>query len=92
MRFFHSIRDLHSDINSLFDPEGPPRNSLLQRFPFQELHDNKGLSSLFAEIENGADVGMIQCGDCAGLSMKPFQGSRVLDQIFREKFYSDEPV
>ena len=46
----------------------------LQRFPTQQLHDEVGLPFLFADIVDGANVGVIQGGGGPGLAQEAFVG------------------
>ena len=50
---------------------------LLQRFPAQQLHHEIGLPFPLAHVVDGADVGMVQGGDCPGLAEEALTG--VLD-------------
>ena len=47
---------------------------LLQRFPVQQLHHQVGLPFLLADVVDGADVGVVQGGDCPGLAQKAPMG------------------
>ena len=46
----------------------------LQRLASQQLHHQVGLSVLFADVVNGADVGVVQGGGCPGLAQKALMG------------------
>ena len=47
---------------------------LLQRLAAQQLHDQVGLSVLFAHIVDGADVGVVQGGGRPGLAQEALMG------------------
>jgi len=36
------------------------RNAVLERYPVQKLHGDKGLGFVFADLVNCADIGMVQ--------------------------------
>ena len=48
----------------------------LQRFPAQQLHDEIGLPFLFADVVDGADVGMIKGGGGPGLAQEALVESK----------------
>ncbi len=57
-------------------------DAVLQSHALQKFHDDEGFAVLFADVVNCADVGMVQCRSCPGLTPKSFQclaiGSQVL--------------
>jgi hypothetical protein len=55
-----------------------PRQPLLQRLAFQQLHRNKRLAFVFVNVVDGADTGMIQCGGGAGLALEALEGLAVV--------------
>ncbi len=55
-----SIGNLNSQIQYLIRLKGLVLNAVLERLAFQVLHDNERLTSMFTNVVDGADVGMIQ--------------------------------
>jgi hypothetical protein len=51
---------------------------VLQRPTIQKLHRNEVLTVLLADVVNGADVVVIQCGCGFGFAAKSFQGLTVM--------------
>ena len=45
-----------------------------ERLAAKQLHDQVGLSVLFAYIVNGTDVGVVQCGRCPGFAQETLMG------------------
>ena len=64
------ISDFRSQVQHLFKLQGLARNAVLQRRTLQILHGNERLPVRFADIMNGANVGMIQRRGCLRLSLK----------------------
>ena len=58
-----SVRDLHGDIENLPDVVG-----WAHRLTVHVLHHDV----VFADVVNLRDVRMVQCGNCAGLTLEAF--------------------
>jgi len=65
-----AVRHVCSDSQKDLQFHRVPGNRALQSFPFQILHDGEGFAVLFANVLNGAYVGMIQRGSNLGLTTK----------------------
>jgi hypothetical protein len=63
---------------------------VLERGAVEELHDEEGAVVFFADVVNGADVGMIQRGRGLGFAAEPFQRLAVLRKIFGEELQGNE--
>ena len=48
-------------------------DQMLERRAVEELHDDEGASVFFADVVDGADVGMIQRGRGLGFALKALQ-------------------
>ena len=79
------IRKLRAQVQYVFDRERSALNHLLERLSFQKLHDNEGLSVIFSNFVDRADVRMVQCGCSAGFTPKAFQSLRVLCHVLRKE-------
>ena len=55
-----SVRNLHTDLENLLGFEGLASNALLQAFPFQPFHDDKGMAIVILNVVDRADVGVVQ--------------------------------
>src|ERR1700747_996614 len=62
---------------------------MLQRHTIEILHGNKGPVTMFPNLINGADVGMVQSGRSTRLSPEALQYLRVFCHILRQEFQSD---
>src|SRR5271156_2665199 len=62
-----------------------PRDAMLKGYAFKKLHDDEGTSILFADVIDGADVGVIERGCGAGFAAKAFQSLTVPGQVFGKK-------
>ncbi len=60
----------------------PSRNSMAM----------KACAVLLADIVNGADIGMVQCGRGLGFALETGQGLRVASNIFGQEFQRDKAV
>ena len=65
---------------------------VLQGHAIQKLHGDEGLAILFADVVNGADVGMVERGSGLGLALKALQRLAVLGDIVGQKLQGDEAV
>jgi hypothetical protein len=59
---------------------------MLQGFAVEELHRNEMLAFLLADVVNGADVRVIQCGCSLRFSAEPFQRSGVVEHFGGQEF------
>ena len=67
-------------------------DAVLQGQAIQILHGDEGLAILFADVVNGADVGMVERGSRLGLAAKALERLAVLGHIFGEKLQGDEAI
>jgi hypothetical protein len=63
---------------------------MLHGYALQELHRDELTILMTADFIDGADVGVVQGGGGAGFPAEPLQGLRVLGNIVRKEFQSDE--
>src|SRR5437879_11436220 len=84
-----TVRDLNSNIEQLIDSHALTVNALFQAHAFQQLHDDKGLSIVLADLVNGADVRVVQRSGSAGLPQKSLHRGFVFDSFFREELEGD---
>src|SRR5271165_1548716 len=65
---------------------------MLQRLPLEIFHDDEGEAALFANVVDGADVGVIKRRGGLRLAAKTAQRSGVADHVIGKKFKCDEAV
>jgi hypothetical protein len=61
-----------------------------QGLPLRILHSDEGLAFILADLVDGTDMGMVQSGGGARLTLKAFQSLAVLGKVFGEELQGDE--
>src|SRR6202035_5819490 len=74
------------------DFDGPPCDAMFQSQAFEEFHGDKGLTILFANVINSANVRMVQGGCRLRLALKAGQRLRVTGDFFGQELESNEAV
>ena len=69
-----------------------PGDQVLQRHAIQELHGDEHAAVFFADVINGADVGMVQRRSGLRLAPEAFQRLRVLRDVVGQELEGDETV
>jgi len=81
---FQCIRDLPGDANSLINGNRPSFDSVSERRPFDQLHD-QGVSVVGVfESVNRSDVRVIERGEDFGFALKPGHSFSIACERFRE--------
>ena len=65
---------------------------MLQRLAFQKLHRDESFSAFFANVVDGADVGMIESRGRLRFPPEPGQRLRVARYVFWQELERDEAV
>ncbi len=65
-------------------------DTVLQRRAFQELHGDKRLALMIADLINGADVRVVERRRSARLAPQPFQRRSIPSQFRWKEFQSNE--
>ena len=86
VRGVERIGDFGGDLQQLLEMDRPARDAMLQRLAFEEFHHEEGVALIFADIVDGADVGIVQRGGGAGFAAEAFQSLRIAGSLIREKF------
>jgi hypothetical protein len=63
---------------------------VLERAPLEKLQNDEGLAVVLSNLENRADVRVIECRGGASFALESFQRLPVFGQFFWEKFERDE--
>ena len=66
------------------DLERTAVDAVLQGHAFEKLHGDEGLAVVFADLVDGADVGMVQRRGGAGFALEALERLRVLGNDLRE--------
>jgi len=56
------------------------------------IHGDECFRIVLADVVNGANIGMIQCGGCLRFALETRQGLRIFGNFVRQKFESDESM
>ncbi len=67
-------------------------DTVLKGQAVEKLHDDKRMPIVPADLVNGTDVGMIECGCGLGLALKAGESLRILGYIVGQKFEGDKAV
>jgi hypothetical protein len=86
------VGEVDAERKEGFHFQGAPGDVVLQRRAFQKLHGNVRFSILFADVVDGADVGMIQGRRCLGFALKPGERLWVSCDVFGEELERDETM
>ena len=65
---------------------------MLQGLAVEKLHGDEGLAIFFADVVNGADVGMVQCGSGLGFALKAGERLRVAGNFIGKELEGDETM
>ena len=84
------VRHVDGDSQQLLDFQRAVADQMLQGLAFQVLHDNERGPIIFADVIDGANVGMIQCRSGLGLAAKAAQRLLVAGNVLGEKLEGDE--
>jgi hypothetical protein len=60
--------------------------------PIKKLHRNKRLAVVFADLRNGANIGMVQGRSSLRLTVEAAQRLRVLREPVRKEFQGSEAM
>src|SRR5271166_4275487 len=90
MRRVESVGDLNRDVEQAVGREGSPfRDTVAQRFPFQQWHHQKRLARMLSEFMDRADIGMIQSGGGARFPFKSLHRLGIVSKLFGKKLDSN---
>src|SRR5262249_32030034 len=81
------IGNLDAPIQDLLGIQWLAGDPMLERLPFEELHDDEGLPLVLPDVMNGADIGMVKCRSSPSLALEPLQSLAVLCQLLRQEFH-----
>ena len=84
------VGDLNAKIEHEVGGQRLSVDPVLERLAFEIFHGQKGLALLFADIVDGADVGVVQRGGGSGLAAKPVQHGKLAADVIGQKFECDE--
>ena len=84
-----AIGNFDGDVEELGNFDGPALDAVLKSLPFEKFHGDEGAAFEFANIVNGADVGVIEGGSGAGFAMEALDGLGIIGNVVGEEFEGD---
>ena len=90
---FEGVGDFDDgEVEEAVELEGTAGDEILTGLAFETFHGDEGLSVFFADIVDGADVGVVEGGGGFGFAAKTAEGLGIFGERVREKFEGDEAV
>src|SRR5258707_10225131 len=90
MRRLQGVSHLMPVLWHLLNVQRSSLDAVLQRLPFEKLHDDKALVLEFVDVVNRTNVWVVQ-GRCRSrLALKTFHGRMVLGKLLRKEFQADK--
>jgi hypothetical protein len=86
MRRVEAVGDLHGQLQQVFGREGLLAQVMLERAALHQLHDDELLAVVLADVEDGADAGMIQRARQPRLALEAFGRARLRQQRRGQEF------
>ena len=65
---------------------------MLERLSVKVLHGDEGVAGIFADVVDGADVGVVQCGSGLGFAAEAGEGLGIFGDVVRKKLEGHEAV
>ena len=84
------IGNVDGDFEKRIEFEGAAGDGVLEGFAFEAFHGDEGAAVFFADVVDGADVGVIESGGGLGFALEADQGLRIFRDGVGEEFQSDE--
>src|SRR5579863_2647014 len=80
------VRDFDSQVEEQVQLHGTASDEVLQSLAFEALHGDEGASVFFADVVDGADVGMVESGGGLGLATKTAERLGIFGEVVGKKF------
>src|SRR5690348_17509729 len=93
VRRVERVGDFDAPVEKQIERNGIARDAMLERRAFEKLHGDVRLSNFtrsFADLVDGANVGMIERRGGAGFALEAFEGLFVARNALGKKFQRDE--
>jgi len=87
-----SFSNLHSDVEQTVEFERLSGDEVLEGGAVEELHGDEGAAVFFADVVDGADIGVVESGGGFGFAAEALEGLAVGGEFFGEKFEGDEAI
>ena len=83
---------MNGDVEKLIDLDGAAADEVFQSLAVEKFHGDEGAAFGFADVVDGADVGVIEGGCGLGFALEAGECLRISGDVFGEEFESDEAV
>jgi hypothetical protein len=84
------VGGVDADFEEAVEFERIRGDDVFESCAIEKFHGDEGAAVVFADVMDGADVGMVQRAGGAGFAFEAFEGLRIASEIVGEKFESDE--
>ncbi len=92
MRGVERVGDFDGNFEEAIELHRLAGDYVLQRGAIEKFHGDEGFAVFFADVVDGADARVIQCGGSLGFTLKAAQSLRIAGYFFGKKFQCDETV
>ena len=86
------VGDFDGEVEEAIEFHGTASDEVLEGLPFETFHGDEGPSVFFADVVDGADVGMVESGGGFGFAAKAAERLRIFGEVVGKKFQGDEAV
>jgi len=87
-----SIGNFDSVVEERAEFHGLGSDEVLEGLTVKKLHGDEGAAVLFANVVDGANIGMVERGSSFGFAPEAFESLAVLRGRFGQKFQSNETI
>ena len=92
VRHIERVGNLRPEVHQLVDRQRLALDAILQRRAVEILHHDVLAVFVFANVVDGADIGMVERGRRPRLAPEALQRLRILRQFVGQKLQSDTPA
>ena len=89
MSSVESVSDLYSRVEKQIQVERAAGDAFAERLAFQKLHGDESAAFVFADVVDGANVGMVEGGGGASFTLETLEGLTVVGESVGKEFQSD---
>jgi hypothetical protein len=86
------IGDLRGDAQRLIELQAPLFEASGERLAVEQRHDDEVRAPRLTDVEDAADVGVIEAGDHARLALEPDAGVGVAGDVWRQQLDGDAAI
>src|SRR5215813_7013565 len=92
VRCLESRSDLNAEIKNDFQIQPSAHDLLAQGLAFEQFHRDEWLTINFVDLEDRANVGVVESGCGTRLTLKTFECDSIFGQFFRKEFQRQMPA